>query len=338
MNIILLSGGSGKRLWPLSNDIRSKQFIKFFKNDDGVQESMIQRIYRQIKKIDKKANIVVANSSSQAELIHEQLENEIQISLEPSRKGTFCAIALATMYLKDVLHLDENESVVVCPIDAHVGKDYFECIKFIYERIATQTSANLVMMGIEPTYPSDKYGYIIPKTKNKVSSVSMFKEKPSVDVAKKYIEQGALYNGGITAFKLKYVIDLAHKLIDFVDYHDLYKKYNSLKTISFEYEIAEHEKNIEVVRFNGKWEDVGTWETLTDSLESNIIGNGMIDDTSKNVSIINELGIPVLAMGLKDVVIALSPDGILVADKKQSSNIKPFVEKLSQQNNNFCDK
>ena len=116
MNIVLLSGGSGKRLWPLSNDIRSKQFIKIFKTEDGSYESMVQRVYRQIKKVDKDASVTIATSKTQVSAIHNQLGSDVGISIEPCRRDTFPAIALATSYLVDVLGISADESVVVCPV------------------------------------------------------------------------------------------------------------------------------------------------------------------------------------------------------------------------------
>lgn len=328
MNIILLSGGSGKRLWPLSNEIRSKQFIKFFRREDGEYESMVQRIYGQIKKVDPEAKITIATAKSQVSAINNQLEENVGISVEPCRRDTFPAIALATMYLKDVLKVDENESVVVCPIDPFVEEDYFECVKGLAKQ-ADKGEANLVLMGIEPTYPSDKYGYIIPAENSETSFVKAFKEKPSEETAAEYIKEGALWNGGIFAYKLKYVIDKAHELIDFTDYYDLFSKYSSLEKISFDYAVVEKENKIQVNRFRGKWKDIGTWNTLTESITDNVIGKGELGDECNNVHIINEMDVPILAMGLSDVIISASPEGILVSDKHQSSYIKPYVDKFA---------
>lgn len=183
MNIVLLSGGSGKRLWPLSNDIRSKQFIKIFKKEDGEYESMVQRVYRQIRSVDKEATVTIATSKTQVSSIHNQLGEEVSICVEPCRRDTFPAIALATAYLHDVLHIPEEEAVVVCPVDPFVEKDYFEAVKELSE-IAGNGEANLVLMGIEPTYPSEKYGYVIPEDTKEVSRVATFKEKPDVETAK----------------------------------------------------------------------------------------------------------------------------------------------------------
>ena len=330
MNIILLSGGSGKRLWPLSNDVRSKQFIKIFKKEDGLYESMVQRVYRQIKTVDTDASVVVATSKSQVSSIHNQLGDDVGICVEPCRRDTFPAIALACSYLKDVQKIDINEPVVVCPVDPYVEDDYFKALQDLSTE-AVNSSSNLVLMGIEPTYPSEKYGYIIPSDKEKVSKVLSFKEKPTKEVAEEYIKKGALWNGGVFAFKLKYVLEKAHELIDFTDYDDLFSKYDSLTKISFDYAIVEHEKEIEVIRFKGMWKDLGTWNTLTEAMEENIVGKGELNNTCKNVHIINEMDTPILAMGLHDVVISASPEGILVSDKEQSSYIKPFVDKYEQQ-------
>ena len=303
MNLVLLSGGSGQRLWPLSNDIRSKQFIKIFHNEEGELESMLQRVYRQIKKVDRDATVTIATSKSQVSAIHNQLGEDVGISVEPCRRDTFPAIALAAAYLKDVQGVGEERAAV--------------------------SPANLVLMGIEPTYPSEKYGYIIPASKENLSRVSMFKEKPSQALAEEYIAQGALWNGGVFAFKLGYVLARAHERIDFTDYQDLFGRYDTLKKISFDYAVVEHEPEIEVIRFAGTWKDLGTWNTLTEAMDSHAVGEALFNETCDNVHVVNELDVPILCMGLKDVVVSASPEGILVSDKEQSSYIKPFVNTLA---------
>ncbi|MGM9660593.1 MAG: sugar phosphate nucleotidyltransferase [Faecousia sp.] len=330
MNIVLLSGGSGKRLWPLSNDVRSKQFIKIFKTETGEYESMVQRVYRQIRKVDADATVTIATSKTQISAIHNQLGQNVGISVEPCRRDTFPAIALATAYLTDVMGVDPEEPVVVCPVDPYVEDDYFEALKGLSEQ-AAKGEANLVLMGIEPTYPSEKYGYIIPETAEHTASVKTFKEKPTAAVAAEYIRQGALWNGGVFAYKLKYVLKKAHELIDFTDYQDLFAKYETLTKISFDYAVVEKEDKIQVQRFAGQWKDLGTWNTLTEAMEETVVGKGVLNDVCSNVHIVNEMDVPILAMGLHDVVISASPDGILVSDKEQSSYIKPFVDKFEQQ-------
>ncbi len=327
MNIVLLSGGSGQRLWPLSNDIRSKQFIKLFHTEDGGLESMVQRVYRQIKTADVNASVTIATSKSQVSAIHNQLGDEVGISIEPCRRDTFPAIALAAAYLHDVKKIPADEAVVVCPVDPYVEPDYFEALGKLGD-YARESEANLVLMGIEPTYPSEKYGYIIPADGGEISRVNKFKEKPDRATAAEYISQGALWNGGVFAFRLGYVLDRAHELIDFKDYNDLFKRYDTLEKISFDYAVVEHEPLIEVMRFSGMWRDLGTWNTLTEAMDSRSVGEALFNDECSNVHVVNELNVPILCMGLKDVVVSASPEGILVSDKEQSSYIKPFVNTL----------
>lgn len=330
MNIILLSGGSGKRLWPLSNDIRSKQFIKIFKTENGDYESMVQRVYRQIRAMDETATVTIATSKTQVSAIHNQLSEKVNVCVEPTRKDTFPAIALATAYLHDVLGVSRDDSVVVCPVDPYVNEDYFAAVKRLSD-MAKEGSSNLVLMGIEPTYPSEKYGYIIPGDKEEVSPVVAFKEKPDLQKAKEYLSQGALWNGGVFAYRLSYVLKKTEELIGFSDYQKLFDGYKDLNKISFDYAVVEKEPDIQVLRFGGQWKDMGTWNTLTEAMEEPSIGEVMLNESCENVHVVNELDVPVLCMGLKNMVVSASAEGILVSDKEQSSYIKPFVDKISQQ-------
>ncbi|MCQ2506876.1 MAG: cupin domain-containing protein [Lachnospiraceae bacterium] len=329
MNIILLSGGSGKRLWPLSNEIRSKQFIKLFKNENGTYESMIQRMYRSIKKVDENANIVIATSKSQLSSIFNQIGNDVSVSIEPCRRDTFPAIALSAAYLRDVCHVSEEEPIVVCPVDPYVDESYFTTLITLSE-VAKNEKANIVLMGIKPSYPSEKYGYIIPKDESALSDVVAFKEKPSLCTARELIKQGALWNGGVFAFKLGYVIAKMQEITGYSDYASLYENYELQEKISFDYAVLEKEQSIKVQRYDGEWKDLGTWNTLTEAMDESIIGNAVLNETCNNVHVINEINIPVLVMGLNDVVVSASPDGILVSDKEQSSYIKPFVDGFEQ--------
>ena len=330
MNIILLSGGSGQRLWPLSNNVRSKQFIKVLQGEDGQLESMVQRVYRQITTVDAEAQVTIATGKKQVSMILNQLENKVNVCVEPERRDTFPAICLAAAYLHDVKNVAETEPVIVCPVDPYVENSYFEALKRLSE-LAEEGNANMSLLGIEPTYPSEKYGYIIPESKDEVSAVSTFKEKPDEETAKKYLEQGALWNGGVFAFKLSYLLEKAHELLDFKDYEDLYAHYGEQKKISFDYAVVEQEKSIQVLRYKGSWKDLGTWNTFTEAMGSNAVGNVTLNDTCEDTHVVNELNIPILCMGCKSMVIAASGDGILVSDKEQSAQIKPYVDKLAGQ-------
>jgi mannose-1-phosphate guanylyltransferase len=313
----------------LSNEIRSKQFIKIFHTADGGLESMVQRVCRQIREVDPEAQVTIATSKSQVSAIYSQLGQDVGVSVEPCRRDTFPAIVLSVAYLKDVLGVAEDEPIVICPVDPYVETAYFQALQALCDR-AGESEANLVLMGIEPTYPSEKYGYIIPETADDLSRVTMFREKPTKEVAEEYIAKGALWNGGVFAFRLGYVLKRAHELIDFTDYEDLFQKYDTLQKISFDYAVVEKEPAIEVMRFAGTWKDLGTWNTLTEAMDSQCVGQGVLNDTCENVHVVNELNVPILCMGLKNMVVAASPEGILVSDKEQSSYIKPYVNQFVQ--------
>ncbi len=323
MNIILLSGGSGKRLWPLSNEVRSKQFLKIFKRPDGTHESMVQRMYRMICDVDKHATVTIATSKNQVVSIKAQLDDAVSMSIEPSRRDTFPAIALAVAYLHDIQNISSDQAVVVCPVDPYVESDYFQMLEALHNQ-AQNSGTRLVLMGIEPTYPSTKYGYIIPSSKEQLTFANAFQEKPDESTAEQYIAQGALWNSGVFAFKLSYVLDIAEKTFGSSNYQWLYDHYSLLPKISFDYAVVEKEKNIQVMRFAGQWKDLGTWNTLTEAMSDEVAGNAIAVDCD-HTHVINELQIPLIALGAKNLAIAATPDGILVTDKKKSSQLKDFV-------------
>lgn len=323
MNFILLSGGSGKRLWPLSNDIRSKQFIKIFKRDD-TYESMLQRVYGQIKSIDLSANIVIATSKSQVSAIYNQLGEQCKICVEPYRRDTFPAIALSVSYMIKYGILKENDPVIICPVDPYVNIDYFKALKKLYS-YTQKSNANLVLMGIEPTYPSEKYGYIMPIDGNTISKVSSFHEKPNKKAAEEYIKQGALWNAGVFAFKVSYLLQTVKEMMGYCDYEWLFDNYEKFVPISFDYAVVEKENSIDVMRYKGMWKDVGTWNTLSDVMSENVFGEAVISDCD-NVHVLNELDVPIIAIGLQDVIIGASVEGVIVSDKEKSIQIKDFLE------------
>ena len=328
MQIVLLSGGAGKRLWPLSNDLYSKQFLRLLKREDGSRESMIQRVCRQIQNAVPDVPITVATGREQTSLIRRQLGKDVNISIEPCRRDTFPAIALVSAYLHEVRGVPLDEAVAICPADPYVDEDYFYAILRLLEEAEREGAANLVLMGIEPTYPSEKYGYIMPVSQEQQSQVQAFKEKPDKESAEKYIAQGALWNSGVFAFKLGYALDKARELLDYTDYEDLFNHYEELTKISFDYAVVEKESSIVVQRYSGTWLDIGTWNTLAEVMPEHTIGRVTLDEACTNVHVVNTLPMPILCMGLKDVVVAASPEGILIADKDRSSAMKPYAERL----------
>ncbi len=330
MQIVLLSGGSGKRLWPLSNDIRSKQFIRMFQKADGSYESMVQRVYRQITETIPDAQITVATSKKQVSELRNQLQDKVDICVEPERRDTFPAIVLAAAFLHDVKKIPLEEAIVICPVDPYVENTYFTALQNMCG-LAQEGKANLTLLGIEPTFPSEKYGYIIPADQAAVSAVTCFREKPNLETAKSYLTQGALWNGGVFALKIGLLLDRAKELIGFSSYEELMQQYGSLQKISFDYAVVERESSIQVMRYTGEWKDVGSWNTFTEAMTDSVIGSGILDEDCKDTKVVNELNLPILCMNCQHLIVAASVDGILITEKQQSAKIKPYVDQIEKQ-------
>jgi mannose-1-phosphate guanylyltransferase len=332
MRLVLLSGGSGKRLWPLSNDTRSKQFLRVLENGREEKQSMVQRVWGQLKKVGLADSSIIATSKMQRDMIYSQIGMDIPLIIEPERRDTFPAIALACSYLFSVQNVSEDEVVVILPVDPYVNDQFFEKVKEL-ESVLLGTQADLALVGVKPTYPSSKYGYIVPKEGLKEDSyftVNNFTEKPSEEKAQILIEMNGLWNCGVFAFKLKYLIDILDQKGLPIHYEKLESEYKSLPKISFDYEVVEKADHIVALAYEGYWKDLGTWNTLTEEMATSQIGKGVLSDDTINTHLINELDIPVTVLGVKDVVVAASPDGILVADKASSPKIKDLIGNLNQ--------
>lgn len=326
MKLVLLSGGSGKRLWPLSNDTRSKQFLKVLENEEGSYQSMVQRVWSQIHAVGLGDSTVIATSKTQTEMIHTQLGTTVPLIVEPERRDTFPAIALAGSFLFSEKQADLDETVIVLPVDPYVEDAFFERVKEL-DTVLSKSDANIALMGVKPTYPSSKYGYIVPTNDGEVAGyfpVSRFTEKPTEEYAQVLMNENALWNCGVFAFKLGYLIDILREKELPTSYRELSNCYGLLPKISFDYEVVEKAEKIVAIPYEGTWKDLGTWNTLTEEMATHQIGKGLVSD-SVNTHLVNELEIPVTVVGLSNVVVAASPDGILVSDKALSPKIKDLI-------------
>ncbi|MFI3176614.1 MAG: sugar phosphate nucleotidyltransferase [Eubacteriales bacterium] len=333
MNIILLSGGSGKRLWPLSNHSRSKQFLQLLTDENGIQESMVQRINRQIKSLDGVHKVIIATNQSQVDPIRNQLSKEVELVIEPERRNTFPAILLSAAYLAYEKKIDLKEPIVILPVDPYVEMEYFHLLQTM-EQIIQEGQTELVLMGIQPTYPSQKYGYIQlnqPITKDRKQlcyEVCAYHEKPSEEQAMKYISQGALWNAGVFGTTLGFLMSYLEQEVQATSYEQVLESYALLERISFDRKVVERCSSISVIPYLHGWKDLGTWNTLTEEMDTTAIGAVVVDDHSCNSHIINELSIPMVVLGAKNMIVAASPDGILISEKGSSSHMKPYVDLL----------
>lgn len=332
MHLILLSGGSGKRLWPLSNEIRSKQFLQVLPGPDGTLESMVQRVYRQLTEVGGWDSITVAAGETQRDQLELQLGKDVNIVIEPERRDTFPAIALACAYLHSQCNVGEEEVIAILPVDPFVDISYFSSIARLTE-LLTDTENGLALMGATPTMPSEKYGYIVPRTTGlEISDVEYFKEKPDRETAMRLIAQGALWNCGVFGLKLKYILQILKNkyCISDLSYGNMVNEFVSLNKISFDYEVVEHADHIKVLKYDGQWKDLGTWETLTEEMALQLTGNAKMDELCLDTHVLNELQMPVITMGIKNSVVVASRDGILVAEKGETYRLKDFLSDINQ--------
>jgi len=335
MRLLLLSGGSGKRLWPLSNDSRSKQFLKILRNDEGELESMVQRVWGQLQRSGLAGLTSIATSRGQIDILYSQIGAEPSYILEPDRRDTFPAIALSAVYFYQVLGASLDETMCVLPVDPYVEESFFHNIQKLDE-VIQRGEAELALIGVAPTHPSEKYGYIIPQSERMASErsfrkVERFIEKPREELAAQLITDGALWNCGVFAFRLGYLLSIVELLGMPLDFETLTKQYAKLPKGSFDYEVVEKADRIAAIPYKGYWKDIGTWNTLTEEMKSNVTGRAVVSEGTNNTHVINELDIPITVLGASNIVVAASPDGILVAEKSVSHQVKDWISQWSDQ-------
>lgn len=325
LKLILLSGGSGKRLWPMSNDSRSKQFLRILAGPNGEPESMLQRVWRQLGQVGLQGQSYVCASKAQKDTIEHQL-GFVTFIEEPERRDTFPAIALASLYLLDEVECGPDEIVAVAPIDHLVDDRYFQEIATLGDTLA-HSGAELVLMGVKPTEPSSKYGYIKLAKKTAAQSwlqVDSFVEKPDRSAAQALLQGEALWNCGVFCFRLSYIIDILEQNSYPTTYLVAKDHFSKFPKRSFDYEVVEKVNSIAVRPYDGAWQDLGTWDAIAGQLDAELLGKGQVAQC-EDTHIINELGIPVVGIGLQQTMIVATPDGILVTDKDKSAAVKDVV-------------
>ncbi|BAU26330.1 mannose-1-phosphate guanylyltransferase [Aneurinibacillus soli] len=331
MKIILLAGGSGKRLWPLSNEIRSKIFLKLLQTEDGGRESMIQRICRQLDSAGLLSSTYIVTHQSQFEIMRNHIGDHIPIISEPYKKGTFTAIALAITYLHSKIHTASDEIICVIPVDLLAEAAFFNLLHKLPD-ILSQSKADLALIGTNPTSPSNQFGYIVPKLNDSIDyyHVAKFVEKPDQKRAHTLIKKNALWNCGVFAFPLTFMLSSLEKKSLPLFYEDMFALYEQLPELSFDHEIVEKIHHSVVVPYNGTWNDLGSWDALAGHLESNILGSGQMTDDCINTHIVNELSYPINVIDVSNIIVAASSDGILIANKKNANRIKDIISTVHQ--------
>jgi len=327
LHIILLSGGSGTRLWPLSSGLRTKMFLQLLDGPDGRKESMIQRVYRQLGTAGLLAGTHIVTIGSLSGITRSQLGDGAQLIIEPHRRGTLHAVALATIYLKDRAGIAPDDCVAVLPADLFVEQPFYSIVSAWPELLA-RSQAELGLIGAAPDHPSDQYGYIqtVGSPDEGYARIRRFVEKPGIAKAEQLIAQGAWWNCGVFAYRVDAMLAQFDALGLPTDYATMLSVYPSLPEASFDTEIAERTSNAIVVPYGGAWRDLGTWSTMTERIGQPVIGLGTVDGQSAGTHLVNELDIPIHVIGCPNLIVAASSEGILIADKAASHAIKHIVK------------
>lgn len=317
------------RLWPLSNARRSKQFLKVLRDADGRRVSMVQRVWGQIARVPLAKDVTIATSEGQRDAIERQLPAGARLVLEPERRDTAPAIMLACESLALEQGAAAGDTVVVLPIDTYADQPFYDSIGELDAAVQADV-ASLLLLGVCPTYPSEKYGYVVPATTQGPAPwpVARFVEKPDAVRAAGLVAQGALWSCGVFAFRLGWLLDLTHGYLDAPAFEDYRVRYAELPKNSFDYEVVERASSVAVMPYAGVWKDLGTWNTLTEEMAEPYEGDVVVDeDTVRGVSVINETDLPLVVAGVSDAVVVATPDGILVSGKEASAHIKDEVRR-----------
>lgn len=342
MKIIILAGGGGTRLFPLSRACYPKQFLKI-----AGKKSLLQQTVERFLIIANQEDIVIVTNKDYIfhvqEDLHEISAEKINVITEPTGKNTAPAIALAISYCKDFLNCNDDEILFISPAD-HLIKPAEEFAELIQQAEQVCRDKNdIITIGVKPTKPETGYGYIqsADKIGDNVFAVNSFKEKPNKLAAEKYLTEDNYYwNAGMFMFSIgrmeieleKYVPEIAK--ISQQGYEICVNKFNEMPDISIDYAVAEKSTHMAVMPMQGiYWNDIGSFDSIAEVLADKN-GNGIYGDViaydCQNTTI---LGCDRLISGicLKNLIVVDTPDSLLITEKGKSQEVKKVVEKLKKE-------
>lgn len=346
MKYIILAGGSGTRLWPLSRKNYAKQFLQLTNN-----YSMLQNTAMRVSKQNGSDVYVIANSSSSS-IIDTQLKEVLpdfdnnNMLIEPEARNTAPAIIYGAM------HFNDDDIVAILSSDHHIG-DEANFNKILSKAEKISKDGYIVTLGIKPTSPETAYGYI-KKSNDKILGgyiVDKFVEKPVKTTAQQYLEDGGYFwNAGIFIFKISVFfeelkkhapslyntyIDIKNKATENPD--DLSENYRNFEKISIDYALMEKSKKIVVIKSDFKWNDIGSFKSLYEILPKDKNGNFIKSNDARNIININSNDNMIIAgnrkiatIGLKDLIIIDTDDALLISKVSDSEKVKDAVEKLGK--------
>ncbi len=290
---------------------------------------MIQRVCRQLDEAGLLSATTIVTNQSQVEITRNHIGEHIPIVIEPCKRGTFMAVCSAASYLHTKLSVAVDETICVLPVDSFVESELFAMLHRL-PRLLAESGTELALIGVKPSHPSTQYGYIVPQVQvpnqNDYYQVTRFIEKPGEELAAELISEHALWNCGIFAFSMRFMLACMIKRGLPVAFDALLEQYEDYPEQSFDVEVTQKTPQCIVLPYDHIWNDLGDWSVLPSVLEQAVTGNGYVSSDSRNTHIINENEIPIYVIGLSNTIVAASPDGILVADKKKSNQIKRLYQ------------
>ena len=339
MKIIILAGGRGTRLWPLSRQSFPKQFLHF-----GDENTLLQKTIKRFLSKYRKEDIIILTNNQYVHLVKSQCSEilpdfNFHILLEPEGKNTAPAIALAAKYLQESLGAQEDEVFIVSSSD-HLIEPEAQFVAYVDKAELEAQKGNIVTFGVFPNSPETGYGYIKFCKDGNIDAcdVEEFVEKPSKELAQKYLLSGQyLWNSGIFAFTIATFWTELEKNAEELFSHfrgsldDCLSSFSKCQDISIDYAVLEKAKGIRVIPMSLSWSDVGSWDSVYDSLgkdsNQNVKVGNVVDIDTKNCLIMGGKKL-ISTLGLEDIIVVETDDAILVSKKGHSQKVKTLVESL----------
>ncbi len=330
---VILAGGSGSRLWPLSRELYPKQLLSL-----AGEKSLLQSTFERLNKFIPTSNIISVTNTKHHSNVKMQLGDNSVILSEPISKNTAPAIALGLKYI--IENSDDDEIILVVPSDLQIKNDE-NFINSVKEAEILAQNGHIVTFGIKPDYAETGFGYICAEG----TKVTKFAEKPDRDTAEKYLANGNYFwNSGIFMFKVSTMINEFEafcpeisaiiKNINCRENSIPFNEFDKMPNISIDYAVMEKSSNISMVELKSDWKDLGSWKSIYEispkDENNNVFIGHVLDKESKNSFVYSSSKL-VATIGLEDTVVIETEDAILACKKDKTQDVKQIYETLKEQ-------